>query len=341
MFIFLLKEFCKNNGLEDKYDIIKGKLEEEKIIDTGLKELSLVDQKTLIEYFPSKKEKTNNMLFYENIGSGSFGNVFKTFHKLDKNEYAIKIVPVYDDMNESKYIREVETISQLNNPYIVRYFNSWTDDILPIDSKLLTLEDEGSPGSSLELIESVNINKFLFIQMELCRNNLNNYLLERDKIDYSKSLGIFKNICLGLNYIHNKKIIHRDIKPSNIMFDKNGIAKIGDFGMSLKLDKDIDFVKTENNYGTYNYLAPEVLLKKEYSIYSDVYSLGIILYEILSIFDTFMERQKKIDFIKDNFKVDEEFRLKYTKESKFIDLLIKKNKTERLDTDSILKRKVK
>ena len=127
LFIFLLKEFCKNNGLEDKYDIIKGKLEEEKIIDTGLKELSLVDQKTLIEYFPSKKEKTNNMLFYENIGSGSFGNVFKTFHKLDKNEYAIKIVPVYDDMNESKYIREVETISQLNNPYIVRYFNSWTD----------------------------------------------------------------------------------------------------------------------------------------------------------------------------------------------------------------------
>lgn len=341
LLIFLLKEFCKNNGLQDKYNIIKKKLEKEKLIEEGLEDLSMVQQNSLIDYFPTKKESTTNMIFYENIGSGSFGNVFKTIHKLDKNEYAIKIVPVYNDMNESKYIKEVELISKLDNPNIVRYYNSWTDDILPFDSQKMDLDEDSEYSSSLKLIEPFKINKFLFIQMELCIDNLNNYITNRTNIDYIKSLDIFKNICLGINYIHKKNIIHRDIKPSNIMFDKNGMVKIGDFGMSIKLDKDIKFIKTENNYGTYNYLAPEVIKNKEYSIYSDVYSLGIILYELLSIFDTFMERQKKIDFLKEKFIVDDDFREKFIKESKFIDILIKENKKERFTTDLILKKKVK
>ena len=343
LLIFLLKEFCKNNGLQDKYNIIKKKLEKEKLIAEGLEDLTIIQQNTLINYFPPKKDNTTNMLFYENIGSGSFGNVFKTIHKLDKNEYAIKIVPVYNDMNESKYIKEVEMISKLDNPNIVRYYNSWTDDILPFDSEKMDLDEDSefNSNSSLKLIEPFKINKFLFIQMELCIDNLNNYITNRTNINYIKSLDIFKNVCLGINYIHNKNIIHRDIKPSNIMFDKKGIVKIGDFGMSIKLDKDIKIIQSDNSYGTYNYLAPEVIKNKEYSVYSDVYSLGIILYELLYIFDTFMERQKKIDFLKEKFIVDDDFREKFTKESKFIDILINENKNERFTTDLILKKKIK
>ena len=136
-------------------------------------------------------------------------------------------------------------------------------------------------------------------------------------------------------------IIHRDIKPSNIMFDKNGIAKIGDFGMSIKYEEEDSLpkkiVKTENEYGTYNYLAPETIENKEYSVYSDIYSLGIILFELLSTFDTYMEKQDKINKLK-NDTINEEFSILYPKELEIIKQLINKDKVQRLSCISILKK---
>ena len=353
LLLFLLKNFCENNGIEDKYALIKQKLEEENLLEKGLEELTLVQTNKLIEYLPIEKTSkySGNINFYENIGSGSFGNVFKCFHKIDKNDYAIKIVPIYNDVNSQKYINEVEMMASLDHPNIVRYYNSWIEDFLPTSfgnsptsmsnspTGLSDLEEYGSSCS--DIVESYEITKFLFIQMELCYGNLNTYLEKRTSINYLDSKSIFKNILEGLSYLHKMNIIHRDIKPSNIMFDKNGIAKIGDFGMSIKykdensLQKKI--VKTENEYGTYNYLSPETIENKEYSIYSDIYSLGIILFELLSTFDTYMEKQDKINKLK-NDTIDEEFSSLYPKELELIKQLTNKDKLKRLSCVSILKK---
>ena len=70
--------------------MIKTKLEDEKLLQKGIEELSLGESQKMIEYFPVKKinKLSGNIDFYENIGAGSFGNVFKCFHQLDKNDYA-------------------------------------------------------------------------------------------------------------------------------------------------------------------------------------------------------------------------------------------------------------
>jgi len=367
LLLFLLKNFCENNGIEDKYALIKQKLEEENLLEKGLEELTLVQTNKLIEYLPIEKTSkySGNINFYENIGSGSFGNVFKCFHKIDKNDYAIKIVPIYNDVNSQKYINEVEMMASLDHPNIVRYYNSWIEAFLPKSfgnspnimgnspnimgnspnimgnspNIMGDLEEYGSSCS--DIVESYEITKFLFIQMELCYGNLNTYLEKRTSINYLDSKSIFKNILEGLSYLHKMNIIHRDIKPSNIMFDKNDIVKIGDFGMSIKYEDDNilqkKIVKTENEYGSYNYLAPETIENKEYSVYSDIYSLGIILFELLSTFDTYMEKQDKINKLK-NYTIDEEFSSLYPKELELIKQLTNKDKLKRLSCVSILKK---
>ena len=104
LLIYLLKDFCKNHNIEDKYEIILNKLDRENILSLiSIKSLQLEDNQ-LVEYIPKNdliiKEKEyskdkKNINFYENIGNGSFGNVFKSFHTIDKNDYAMKIVPIY------------------------------------------------------------------------------------------------------------------------------------------------------------------------------------------------------------------------------------------------------
>ena len=79
--------------------------------------------------------------------------------------------------------------------------------------------------------------------MELCEMSLTDYLLN-ESFDYRKRLNIFKEIVLGVDYLHSNNIIHRDLKPSNILFDKNNTIKITDFGMSIK---QLDSNKDNNN----------------------------------------------------------------------------------------------
>ena len=338
LLLFLLKNFCQNNGIEDKYSPIKKKLEEEQLIEKDLEEKSIVLNKKINDYLPIKKKvNMSNINFYENIGSGSFGNVFKCLHKIDKNNYAIKIVPVYNDVNKQKYMNEVEMMSKLDHPNIVRYYNSWIESILPqdFDREQLCLEDYSSIGS--EIVE-YEINEFLFIQMELCFGNLNNYFQSRPEVEYIKSKSIFIDILIGLDYLHSQNIIHRDIKPSNIMFDKNEKAKIGDFGMSIKFENEaFEIIKTENEYGSYNYLAPESIDEKEYSMKSDIYSLGIILFELINYMGTFMERQEKINSLKKDMKIEQDIIDKYPKEIELVKRMLDFDIKKRPSCGTILK----
>ena len=109
--------------------------------------------------------------------------------------------------------------------------------------------------------------------------------------------------------------------------------------MSIKLEKGEELVKSDNDYGSYNYLSPEVLDKKEYSFYSDIYSLGIILFELLNNFDTQMERQKSLDLLKNNI-FEDNFNKNYTKEKEYIKLFLNRNKLKRPLTSLILKKMV-
>jgi serine/threonine protein kinase len=281
--------------------------------------------------------RLNNYNIINNIGNGSFGSVFKCINNIDQQSYALKIIKLTPDKYET-ILREVRLMATFDHPNIIKYYCSWID-YNKID--LIENSSESESDTSINNNQIIQIdyleNYYLYIQMELCKQSLSNYL-EITPFDYNSRLIIFKDIVNGLNYLHTNNIIHRDLKPSNILFDTHGNIKISDFGMSIKQSaNDTSISKGSDLFGTYLYSAPESLEDNEYSKFSDIYSLGIILYELLNNFSTVMEKNIEITNLRNHSKYSD----KCSKtESHFISKLICKIPENRMLTDDILSIKI-
>ena len=263
----------------------------------------------------------------ENIGNGSFGSVFKCINNIDEQSYAIKIIKLVE---HEKILREVRLMAKFDHPNIIKYYCSWIDNSILLENN----NDNDSELDSDQSLVQLNYleNYYLFIQMELCKESLETYLYE-SIFYYNKRILIFKDIINGLDYLHSNNIIHRDLKPSNILFDSNNNIKISDFGMSIKKHSTTKDTFTGSDiFGTYLYCAPEILKDNSYSYKSDIYSIGIILFELLNQFNTIMEKTIEINKLKDNLEYSKEFIRKYNMESIFISRLLK----DRINTTNIL-----
>ena len=97
----------------------------------------------------------------------------------------------------------------------------------------------------------------------------------------SQIVSIFSQICLAIRHVHSKRILHRDLKTQNVFLTKQRKVQLGDFGISRVLQNTYDCAKTA--IGTPYYLSPEICQEKPYNHKSDVWSLGCILYEMLSL----------------------------------------------------------
>ncbi len=91
----------------------------------------------------------------------------------------------------------------------------------------------------------------------------------------------FTQLCLAMKHIHDRKILHRDIKSQNVFLTKNGLIKLGDFGIAKCLDTTLQQAKTF--IGTPYYLSPEMVQNLPYSFKSDVWSMGILVYEMCAL----------------------------------------------------------
>ena len=210
------------------------------------------------------------------------------------------------------------------------------------DSFEVCFEKETSFGENCENLsitknKSENYNKNceekynLFIQMEYCESfSLDKYLLNPNFcLEESHSFFLFSQILNGIKNIHKKNYIHYDLKPGNIFLHKNEI-KIGDFGLTKKFENNTNKIEVDTQegikiYGTPIYSAPEQQnYNKTTTKKSDVYSLGIILFELLSNFKTYHEKIKSLKFLKENNKVTKEFNNEFPIVSKFIEVLINK-----------------
>ncbi|CAD8167627.1 unnamed protein product [Paramecium octaurelia] len=193
------------------------------------------------------------------IGSGLNSTVFKAKH-VDTNKYvALKLLRKQThDNNISKemiskiYQQEVQALqlcNQLNSKNIVRLFSHFE-----------------------------NCNEYVLV-LELCEQSLMEYLQQKSHLKEEEALDIFGQIYRGLSYLQNQKYYHRDIKPSNIMI-KDSEIKIIDFGFCKQII-GVDNLKQHTRCGTFGYEAPEV----KFGVYepekSDIYSLGVVYYEIL------------------------------------------------------------
>lgn len=153
-------------------------------------------------------------------------------------------------------------------------------------------------------VEQFNTNRmYLYIQMQLCKKqSLKDWLRLNDLQTRQRDIvSVFRQIVDGVEYCHLKGLIHRDLKPGNIFFALDGQIKIGDFGlvtgMSAELaantpcaQRTVPCAKHTQQVGTHLYMSPEQLKGDQYSYKVDVYSLGLIFFELLRVFGTEMER---------------------------------------------------
>ena len=190
----------------------------------------------------------------ELIGSGGMANVYKALcHRLNRYD-AVKIMRDETAQNEEfrkRFRAESQAVAMLSHPNIVSVYDvSHSDDVEYI---------------VMELIDGITLKE---------------YLRQKGAIAPSEALDFTMQIAKALEHAHGKGIIHRDIKPQNIMLLKNGMIKVADFGIAA-LQNDIEESNGET-VGSVHYIAPEQARGAAPDARSDIYSLGIVMYEMLT-----------------------------------------------------------
>ena len=191
----------------------------------------------------------------EILGEGGMAFVYKAHDMQLERFVAIKTLkPNY--VNQETFVdrfkREAKTAANLNHPNIVQIFD-WG------------IEDE--PYFVMEYIEG---------------NTLTSIIAKNRTISLSDILFIGAQVSSGLHAAHQKGLVHRDIKPGNIMITPDGKVKVTDFGIVSLQNEESDITKTGSILGTASYISPEQAQGKPVSIESDLYSLGTVLYELIT-----------------------------------------------------------
>ena len=222
------------------------------------------------------------------IGKGSFGEVYKV-SKGDKF-FALKTYQIKaDDLNNttntsSSSIKEnqeniksieneIKILSQLDNPFIVKLYEVFSINLSSEDN----IDNDNNNDDK---------NQLMCLVLELCENgDLNDRIKEKkqknEKFTENEILKYFYEILQGLYYLHKNRVIHRDLKTLNIFLTENNHIKIGDFGVSKKLINNNIYAYTF--VGTPYYLSPEICQNKPYDEKSDIWSLGVVIYELITL----------------------------------------------------------
>ncbi|XP_043368660.1 eukaryotic translation initiation factor 2-alpha kinase 3 isoform X2 [Dermochelys coriacea] len=181
--------------------------------------------------------------------------------------------------------------------------------------------------NTAEKVKPTSPKVYLYIQMQLCRKeNLKDWMNRRCMIEErerAECLQIFLQIAEAVQFLHSKGLMHRDLKPSNIFFTMDDIVKVGDFGLVTAMDQDEEeesvltpmpaYARHTGQVGTKLYMSPEQIYGNTYSHKVDIFSLGLILFELLYPFNTQMERVRTLTEVR-SLKFPPLFTQKYAQE---------------------------
>ena len=192
----------------------------------------------------------------ELVGSGGMSSVYRAKDTLLERNVALKIMHDHH-LEDADYVarfqREARTVAQLSHPNIVTVIDRG--------------EDDGRPFIVFEYVEGATLDK----------------LIDREgALPVEEALRIAIGAARGLAFAHRQGHVHRDVKPQNILLNGSGQPKVTDFGIARALDVHKGVTQTGTVLGTSNYIAPEQASGDRATAQSDVYSLGVVLFELLT-----------------------------------------------------------
>ena len=192
----------------------------------------------------------------DELGEGGMGTVYRAYDPTLGREVALKVLQpqLYreDPQFSMRFEREARTIASLEH------------------SSIVSLYEFGEDG------------EWLYIVMRLMEGGTLRERLEQGPLGLEETIAIVRRIGSALDKAHSRGIVHRDLKPGNILFDEDGEAFLSDFGIVKAEDSTGLKTRTGMALGTPHYMSPEQLDGKEVDGRSDIYSLGVVLYEMLS-----------------------------------------------------------
>jgi len=190
----------------------------------------------------------------EKIGVGGFGTVYKGRDPFIKRLVAIKTCQSDEGEIKKRFFREAEFAGNLHHPNVTTIYD-------------FGVTEDGTPYIVQEFLTGEDLDK-------LIKKNV--------PLSLHRKVQILVDVCEGLGYAHAAGIIHRDIKPSNIRILEDGTVKIMDFGIAKSLVSPSTLTQTGITLGTASYLAPEQIRGETLDARTDIFSLGVVAYEILT-----------------------------------------------------------
>ncbi|MHC4660585.1 MAG: serine/threonine protein kinase [Planctomycetota bacterium] len=210
-----------------------------------------------IEANPRKK-KFANFEIHGKLGRGGMGAVFKATDTDTGEKVALKILPPTTAKEEEghleRFLREAKVALTLSHPNIVQ-------------------------GKKLGRFHGINFYAMEYVDGKSVADVLDEY----GCLDEDDALEVIRQICEGLDYVSKHGIIHRDVKPENILITQGGVAKLADLGLAKMAIGDAKVTASGITLGTPHYISPEQIRgKKDIDVRSDIYALGITLYEMVT-----------------------------------------------------------
>ncbi len=213
----------------------------------------IIDQLRRDDKFEGKRTPSDYKLV-RLIGRGAMSHVYLAERGADSLSIVLKVLDIRNTAQPQlrRFLQEAELISDLDSPFVVK------------------IHEHGVT------------NKYGYIAMEFFSRGDMKQRLENGIVDTETALSYMTHIAYGLNAIHNAGIIHRDLKPANIMFRGDDSLALADFGISKRLDNRGDLTTIGKVLGTPHYMSPEQGQGLELDVRSDIYSAGVLFYELLT-----------------------------------------------------------
>ncbi len=193
----------------------------------------------------------------ELIGSGGMGSVYRATQPSLGRDVAVKLLDA-DFVDEAtcldeRFVSEARILARVQHPYIVSVY------------------DFGQAGS------------FLYLLLKYVPGGNLRELMEAERLPIHRILDILAGVCDAVDYAHQKGVIHRDIKPENVLLDEQGRVKVADFGLARPLrGSELRLTGSAMKLGTAYYVAPEQAESMKVDARADLYSVGVVMYEMLT-----------------------------------------------------------